>query len=193
MKYYLHDGDEQHGPFSLDDLKTKFITKETPVWREGLNDWTKAGMLDELSSLFASVPPSFKKPPLPAKSNFRIGKALIAVFIIASLFAWLTNPGIEQHKQAASGKLNEKIEQLRTEIKPEKKFFKVLKDIGFALSSGLIQQQIDQRIWADDYYLCSITKVRLKNRDVTVGLGAFGNVWLFTDVVSGIGPEELID
>lgn len=113
MKYYLHDGDEQRGPFSLDDLKTKFITKETPVWREGLNDWTKAGMLDELSSLFASVPPSFKKQPIPVKSNLSIGKVFIAVFAIVVLFAWLTNPGLDQHKQAASGKFNEKIDKVR--------------------------------------------------------------------------------
>jgi|GEM_PF-6714153 len=193
MKYYLHDGDEQCGPFSLDDLKTKSITKETPVWRKGLNDWAKAGTLDELSSLFASVPPLFKKQSLPVKSNQRIARVPIAVFVIVGLLAWLTNPGIEQHKQAASGKLNEQIEQLRAELKPKKKFFKVLKDIGFALSSGVLQQQIEQRVWTDNYHLCSLTKVRLKNRDVTVGFGAFGNVWLFTDMVSGISPEELID
>lgn len=193
MKYYLHDGDEQQGPFSLDDLKTKFITKETPVWREGFKDWTKAGALDELSSIFTSVPPSFKKQQLPKSSNLRIGKVFIAAFAIAALLAWLTNPGLEQHRQAASGKLNEKIEELRTELKPKKKFFKILKDVGFALSSGAIQQQINQRVWADDYHFYSLTKLRLKNRDVTIGIGAFGNVWLFTDAVSGVSPGELID
>lgn len=193
MKYFLHDGDEQRGPFSLEDLKTKFITKDTPVWREGLADWSKAGALDELSSLFASVPPSFKKQPLPAKSNFRSSRLIVVVLIIIVLFAWITNPNAEQHREAASGKLNEKIEQLRADINPKKKFWKVLKEVTFALSSGVLQQQINQRVWSDNYYLCSLTKVRLKNRDVTVGFGAFGNVWLFTDVVSGINPEELIN
>lgn len=193
MKYYLHDGDEQCGPFSLDDLKRKSTTKETPVWREGLNDWAKAGTLDELSSLFASKPPLFNKQSLPVKSNQRIVTVRIAVIVVVGIFAWLTNPDIEQHKQAASGKLNEQIEQLRGELKPKRKFFKVLKDIGFALSSGLLQQQIEQRVWTDNYHLCSLTKVRLKNRDVTVGFGVFADVWMFTDVVSGISPEELIN
>lgn len=192
MKYFLHDGDEQRGPFSLEDLKTKLITKDTPVWREGLADWSKAGALDELRSLFASVPPSFKKQPLPTKSNFRSGHLIVVVLIIILLFAWITNPNAEQHREAASGKLNEKIEQLRAEINPKKKFWKVLKDVTFALSSGVLQQQINQRVWSDNYHLCSLTKVRLKNRDVTVGFAAFGNVWLFTDVVNSIDPAELI-
>jgi hypothetical protein len=193
MKYYLHDGEERHGPFSFAELKAKSITKSTPIWREGLDDWTKAGLLDELSSFFVSVPPSFKKKQLSVNSSLGRRRVVLAVFITIAILAWMTNPNAEQHKAMAAVKLNGKIEQLKKEIKPKKKFWKVVEEVTFALSSGALQQQINRRVWSDDYYLCSLTKVRLRNRDITVGFGAFGNVWLFTDVVNGIDPMELID
>ena len=57
--YYLHDGQNQIGPFTADALKERNISKETYVWKEGLNDWQKAGELAELDYLFTNVPPPF--------------------------------------------------------------------------------------------------------------------------------------
>jgi hypothetical protein len=37
--YYLHDGTVLSGPFTLDELKAKKITKTTSVWCEGMEDW----------------------------------------------------------------------------------------------------------------------------------------------------------
>ncbi|MCE7995454.1 MAG: DUF4339 domain-containing protein [Roseivirga sp.] len=60
-KYFLHDESEQIGPFNLSELGNHEIKKETPVWYEGLKDWTPAGDLDELSELFkGGTPPPFK-------------------------------------------------------------------------------------------------------------------------------------
>jgi hypothetical protein len=58
--YYLHDGNESSGPFGLADLKSKNITKGTPVWCEGMADWKKAENVAELKSFFAVVPPPLK-------------------------------------------------------------------------------------------------------------------------------------
>jgi len=59
-KYYLHNGAEQQGPFEYNDLKAKDITKETPIWHEGLSEWTTAGNIEELNELFKkTTPPSF--------------------------------------------------------------------------------------------------------------------------------------
>jgi hypothetical protein len=41
--YYLHDGTVLSGPFTLDELKAKKITKTTSVWCEGMEDWNTAG------------------------------------------------------------------------------------------------------------------------------------------------------
>ncbi len=60
--YYANLGDIQEGPFSLDELKLKKITKETMVWYEGLEEWIAASNVEELKDLFKSTPPPISKP-----------------------------------------------------------------------------------------------------------------------------------
>jgi hypothetical protein len=64
-KYYLHNGTEQQGPFDIEDLKARNITKDTPIWFEGLTEWTTAGKIAELNELFAKATP----PPFNASSS----------------------------------------------------------------------------------------------------------------------------
>ncbi|MBS1511461.1 MAG: DUF4339 domain-containing protein [Bacteroidetes bacterium] len=66
-KYFLHDGSEQQGPFDIEDLKTKNITRDTSIWYEGLSDWTTADNVDELKILFnkTTPPPFVAKPTVP--------------------------------------------------------------------------------------------------------------------------------
>jgi membrane protease subunit (stomatin/prohibitin family) len=56
---------KQAGPFDLPALQTMAssgqLKRETLVWKQGMPQWTKAGEVGELGSLFASVP-----PPLPS-------------------------------------------------------------------------------------------------------------------------------
>jgi len=70
-KFYLHNGTEQTGPFDIDDLKAKNINNDTPIWYEGLPDWTTADKIDELKDLLkTATPPPFgetKKTPPPIK------------------------------------------------------------------------------------------------------------------------------
>ncbi len=62
--YFAAINGQQAGPFPPDQLKQKAqsgeISRDTLVWCEGMANWTKAGEVDELKSLFASMP-----PPLP--------------------------------------------------------------------------------------------------------------------------------
>ena len=83
--YFFHDGNEQQGPFSVEELKEKSIKRETRVWMKDLKDWTKAGDLPELSQLFENTPPPFPKqtssPPsqketLTEKGGLKLGKLL---------------------------------------------------------------------------------------------------------------------
>ncbi len=59
-EYYLHKGKKQEGPYTLDDLKNKNVTRQTSIWYEGLPEWTAAGNIEELSALFKVLPPEFK-------------------------------------------------------------------------------------------------------------------------------------
>jgi hypothetical protein len=55
--YYLHDGTSDSGPFYIEELKAKKITKSTSVWCEGMIDWTNAGDVEELKKLFFMTSP----------------------------------------------------------------------------------------------------------------------------------------
>jgi membrane protease subunit (stomatin/prohibitin family) len=63
-QYHVASGGQTAGPFPMDALKQQAqsgqLTRETLVWKEGMAQWTKAGEVPELSSLFSAVP-----PPLP--------------------------------------------------------------------------------------------------------------------------------
>ncbi|MBA4372558.1 MAG: antifreeze protein [Thermodesulfovibrio sp.] len=57
---------QQAGPFGMDVLRQKVmsgeITRETLVWRSGMEQWIAAGQVPDLAVLFADAP-----PPLPGK------------------------------------------------------------------------------------------------------------------------------
>ncbi|WP_312076810.1 RDD family protein [Chryseobacterium sp.] len=84
QKYFIHDGFDKKGPYTLEELKIQEIKKYTLIWHGGLNNWTEAEKLYELKSLFETPPPpinlskEIQQPPtyLPqtTQQNQRIGK-----------------------------------------------------------------------------------------------------------------------
>lgn len=50
--YYIDATGNQVGPLTADELKLHNLTPQTPVWYEGLSDWTPAGTLPDVASLF---------------------------------------------------------------------------------------------------------------------------------------------
>jgi hypothetical protein len=90
-KYYLHNGTENIGPFDIEELKSRSITKNTQVWCEGMEDWKNANEIEELKTILAVVPPPISKkvvsnsPPIvkPKTNWFRwFGKMLLITFLI---------------------------------------------------------------------------------------------------------------
>lgn len=66
-KYFLHNGQQQYGPYSLEELKSMNIAPETMAWYDGLPQWMRADQIEELKSLFGNaVPPPFTATPPPA-------------------------------------------------------------------------------------------------------------------------------
>lgn len=62
--FYIALEGRQAGPFGMDILKQKVasgeMTRETLVWRTGMDQWQPAGQVSDLAQLFADMP-----PPLP--------------------------------------------------------------------------------------------------------------------------------
>ncbi len=63
-KYFIHDGATQQGPYSIDELKSLNLNKESMVWCDGMEKWKPAGEIEELGSIFPVIP-----PPLEQKTN----------------------------------------------------------------------------------------------------------------------------
>ncbi len=64
--YYIALGGQQSGPFEAGSLKDRVtsgqVTRETLVWKQGMPQWTAAGLVAELKGLFENSP-----PPLPSR------------------------------------------------------------------------------------------------------------------------------
>ncbi|MFV8324815.1 DUF4339 domain-containing protein [Flavobacterium sp. ZS1P14] len=68
--YYIHNGTENSGPFIMEELKAKKITKTILVWSEGMDEWKYAGDIAELKSILSVIPPPLNKiPPLPKEEE----------------------------------------------------------------------------------------------------------------------------
>lgn len=73
-KYFIYENQQQAGPFTFEELASKNIKAETPVWFEGLADWQRADQIVEIKNLIPSTPPSFSKqeqspPHTPLQQN----------------------------------------------------------------------------------------------------------------------------
>jgi hypothetical protein len=98
-KYYLHNGNENIGPFDIDELKAKAITKNTQVWCEGMEDWKNAGEMEEIKSILPLIPPPISKKPeikpepivINAKTHWfwRMSRVLgILIIVLFVIFAF---------------------------------------------------------------------------------------------------------
>jgi hypothetical protein len=65
-KFFAALGGQQTGPFDLPSFKMKIeagqFNRDTLVWKEGMAQWTPAGQVPELASLFGAVPPPIPTP-----------------------------------------------------------------------------------------------------------------------------------
>ncbi len=50
--YFIKNGENELGPFTTQQLKSKSIKRETLVWFVGIEEWTTAGQVHELKELF---------------------------------------------------------------------------------------------------------------------------------------------
>lgn len=67
VQVYVAEQGQQKGPFNLQQLKQMVgqgqMTKETMVWKQGMQNWTAAGQVQDLAGLFQNTPPPTPPPP----------------------------------------------------------------------------------------------------------------------------------
>jgi uncharacterized RDD family membrane protein YckC len=62
--FHIIVNSKQEGPFTIEQLKSKGIKRESLVWTEGLDNWTKAEHVALLNDLLSSMP-----PPMPSNES----------------------------------------------------------------------------------------------------------------------------
>lgn len=92
IKYFYSDGTNNYGPFTLDELKEKKISRETKIWFQELGEWKSAGEVPELTEIFKLVPPSIAKTNYNSMENLnnqRPPKTWLVESILVTLFCCL--------------------------------------------------------------------------------------------------------
>lgn len=64
-KYFIHNGNEQQGPFDANELFEQKIQPSTMIWYEGISNWTKAEEISELQKKFVPIPPPINQTQPP--------------------------------------------------------------------------------------------------------------------------------
>lgn len=88
MEYYYSDGQNQFGPVSLEDLRTK-IDANTLVWHDGMPNWDKASNVEELKAMFARPtpppPPVVQQTPMQQAVSGSVKKKDVGLLVMAIL------------------------------------------------------------------------------------------------------------
>jgi len=95
-KYFIANGKNHLGPFSLEELQEKSLSPDTLIWCEDFTQWTKANEISELKNFVIPVPPltpskvEYQKVKERLYQNFnrlihnvlKVGKQTIISFLI---------------------------------------------------------------------------------------------------------------
>lgn len=84
MEYYILTNGEKQGPFSLEQLREQMITRETMVWRAGLDEWMPACKVYELADLLRELPPD-----IPREQPSTMPHTWLAESILVTIFCCL--------------------------------------------------------------------------------------------------------
>lgn len=71
-QYYLVENEQQTGPFSIEQLRSKNIQKDAMVWSEGLTEWVRADSQTDLQNVFSTLPPPLGLPKMQVLPKIQI-------------------------------------------------------------------------------------------------------------------------
>lgn len=130
-KFFLHNGSENIGPFDIEELKEKKITKDTPIWYEGLEDWKDASEIEELKSILLVTPPPLSKKSAPqsfsetkvsepkVKNYFMKALKIIAIVLVIYLGGGLIVSALKHNSSSSSANSYEKSKMTIEEIEAQ--------------------------------------------------------------------------
>tara|TARA_R110002126_G_scaffold162125_1_gene310097 strand:+ start:185 stop:892 length:708 start_codon:yes stop_codon:yes gene_type:complete len=147
--YYINNGNENGGPFTIEELKLQDISTATLIWYNGMDEWKYAREIEELQFLFNTTPPPIK-PTQQAKTSEQQKQTtvlglkkshflLLALLVVGLLFITVLNV-IQNNKKAEIDERNRTTELNNERAKLERK----------ESSEQLIQDEIAARIASEN-------------------------------------------
>ncbi|HEY0653529.1 MAG TPA: DUF4359 domain-containing protein [Chryseosolibacter sp.] len=108
--------------------------------------------------------------------------SLIIVVILLGA-ALLTNPSKSDHTQAVKDMIAEKLNNAMVDgISTSKNTWEAAGSvIGMSLGMGFVNTFLENMVFRKNYLLFSLTEIRFQGKSRTIGVGAFGNVWILDD------------
>lgn len=60
-QFYIAENGQKTGPFNIEELKQRAIYKDTLIWTESFDNWTRADQIPILKDIISSLPPPIPK------------------------------------------------------------------------------------------------------------------------------------
>jgi hypothetical protein len=113
--------------------------------------------------------------------------ALCVVIIVAVI----TNPKKEDHVDAVKTKISQAaLSEVAESASSGSDFEQAGAIIGMSLGVKVIDTMIESLLQVNNCLLFSLTKFSYAGKERIIGVGAFGNVWLFADLKEGLSGFE---
>lgn len=147
--YYINNGNENGGPFTIEELRSQKISTATLVWYNGMDEWKYAIEIEELEPFFKVEPPPIKQTE---RSRKQIDKSpstilglkkshfvLVIVFVVIMVFVLILNI-IQFNKRSVLDARNKQTELGNEKVKLEQKVATELR----------IQEEIQKKIISEN-------------------------------------------
>ena len=70
--YYIHNGIETSGPYTIEELAQKNIKATTPIWCPGMPDWKIASEINSLKPLLLPNPPALSQVVMNSRTGIKL-------------------------------------------------------------------------------------------------------------------------
>jgi len=127
-----------------------------------------------LGVLYFLIPKNPKEESTEKKKNY-VGLVIFGFVLLAMM---VTNPSLEDHRQAVTDELGKRISQSRSRDQESDNWAQI--GAQFAESIGKIV--LDRIVTRENYLLFSITTVKVGDAKKDLGFGVFGKVWIYRDL-----------
>jgi len=120
------------------------------------------------------------------KSGRGSGVILFVIIALLAVIAFATNPSVDRHRAA----MNQRATIVMNQVVAEQNI--LIQGAWGLTGNRLLTEFVNTSVTADNYFLFSITKINWDNESYSVGVGAFGNVFIFRQINKEL-VEEIIE